>query len=214
MKITLPGKFNLFLTLLPVCLMSLQVILTGCGGENTALNFSSSPAQATVALSPVTPQGVSSGQPISKGPVNQIVTQGLGMLKSDWEKAHGAGTPVAQGIPTYEYENKKFLVTFAADRVGQITRRFDPNPLSMEMARKESLLLSPQDAKPLRNIGPSKGKDPVDIFTSETLKDAFNSIQGIPALWAGGEPGTFAVAFRPGSNNQVESIVLALGANL
>jgi len=142
-----------------------------------------------------------------------IQSQGLGLSKTDWDKFHGPGVPIAPGVPSFRYENNQYQVIIANDQVAQIERRWLSQPISLDLAKEQSKKLYPTDAKFIKSLVATHTKDNLDVFFSDMAKQAFASIPSTIPLWPGGSPGNFTVTYHTTANNQIESIVIALGIN-
>jgi len=196
--------------------LTLTLILAACGGESPT--NTTSPATPTVPATKSLVAGVATNLagPITNAPPtlaqSQIQSQGLGLSKTDWEKLHGSGTTLAPGIPSFQYEKGQYQIIMIDDRVTQLQRYWLSQPVSLDMAKEESKKLYPVDAKIIKSVVTST-KDNVDIFFSDIVKQAFASSQNSGLLWPGGAPGNFTVTYRQAVNNQINSLIIALGVN-
>lgn len=191
-----------------------MLTLVACGNE--AGVTTNSPVNSSVTTSVtgiVTNVAAETTSLASMQAVGPIQTQGLGISKVEWEKVHGLGIPIVQGLPSFQYEQNQYQVIMANDLVAQVERRWLSQAVSLDMAKAESKKLYPADAKFIKSIVTATDKDNVDVFFSNMAKQAFASIPVSTPLWPGGSPGNFTVTYRQDANHQITSIIIALGIN-
>lgn len=142
---------------------------------------------------------------------------GLGILRTEWEARHGAGTKdPALG---YTYDGGYFVLfqndPAGASTVWNIEQRFAGDGISLEDARAISTLLLPDDRKLIRTYTSAGGRL-VDLYRSEWLKDRFPATMKLGdsdfSMWIEGEPGDFIVLYRA-ATGKVSSIIVAIGNN-
>jgi hypothetical protein len=174
-------------------------------------NSNESAASTTTQQKAVQPIGPP--QPSAANP-STYASGGLGLSRTDWERAHGSPTQNIGGM--INYEGNKYTVTFADDNASYIEYTWgDRNAVTLDDARLQAKLLVPSDAKLVRAYTPREGRT-ADLYMSESLKSRFRPID-MPSgkslsPWIGGKPGNFLILYRL-PNNHVTSLVIALGNN-
>jgi hypothetical protein len=135
---------------------------------------------------------------------------GLGLFRDEWESRHGAAR--GQG-PYFSYAGGRLGAAFANDLVWYVERTW-AEPVGVEIARAESRLFFPPDARTVR-FYQTKALRRVDLYASSSLAERFrvaaeNAFRVDP--WRGVDPGTFIVYYRE-IGDLVGSIVISTGDN-
>lgn len=131
-----------------------------------------------------------------------ISSNGIGMLRSDWEALHGAGQDIG-GF--WSYEDGTYIVAYLDGRLWFLERAW-PQTVSLDGARTEGRSYIPADATFLETYVPYEDRL-ADLYHSVSLATVFSSDRFI-----GGKPGDVLVIYRS-LGDQVSSIVIGLGNN-
>jgi hypothetical protein len=132
---------------------------------------------------------------------------GLGLSRTEWERAHGPAASQDSGYVNYTDEQGRFIINFMKRGAGYIKRAYsDPAGVTLDAARSESQTLIPNDYRLIRTYDTSAG--PVDLYFSDSLKSIFPD-DDYPAR---GQLGQFIVLYFS-DNGIVGSFAIGLGDN-
>lgn len=185
------------------------LLSTGCiqkpsGNTTPGTNAANQPANQPTDKS-------AAAQPSQTPSAPAYASGGLGLDRTDWERAHSEGKPDNPSRPMFfAYEGGKFQVQFSEIRAGSVeyVERVwgDRNAVPIEDARKESKQFIPADAKFVKTYTARSGST-VDLYKSDSLKGRFKDDD-----WTGGMPGDFIILYR-NQTGKVTTFIISTGNN-
>src|SRR5690349_5071134 len=94
---------------------------------------------------------------------NSLVSNGLGLSRTEWEHLYGSSIREDSGQSFYENETKRIIVGYWDGKAGFVNiHNKDGQLLTIEAARTESKKFIPSDAQLIRSFSSAQG-NPVDL---------------------------------------------------